>query len=80
MNDDDIACSDLVEIVTDYLEGQLDEDTAARVATHLADCPGCAEYIDQMRTTTRLVGRVPVEKLSPEVKLGLMNAFRDFHH
>ena len=80
MSDDDIACRDLVEIVTDYLEGRLDEGTASRVATHLAECTGCDEYIEQMRTTIRLVGRVPVETLSPEVKLGLMNAFRDFHH
>ena len=80
MSDDDIACRDLVEIVTDYLEGLLDAGTASRVATHLEECPGCEEYIEQMRTTIRLVGRVPVETLSPEVKLGLMNAFRDFHH
>ena len=79
MSDFDIACRDLVEIVTDYLEGLLDEGTAARVATHLEQCPGCEEYIEQMRTTIRLVGRVPVETISPEVKLGLMNAFLDFH-
>jgi len=76
---DDIACQHLVEIVTDYLEGALDPETTAAVEYHLTLCAGCSEYIDQMRTTIRLVGHVPVDSLPATVRDELVAAFRDFH-
>ena len=32
----DLTCQDFVELVTDYLEGALDEDTGRRFEEHLA--------------------------------------------
>jgi anti-sigma factor RsiW len=75
----EIRCQQVVELVTDYLEGVLDADLRARVEAHLAECEGCAEYLEQMRTTVRLLGRVPVDTLSEEAKSDLITAFRDFH-
>jgi predicted anti-sigma-YlaC factor YlaD len=49
------------------------------VEAHLALCPGCAAYIEQMHETLRVVGRVPVESLSDAARDELMNAFRTFH-
>lgn len=73
-----IDCADLVELVTDYLDGALEPDAAAEVAAHLALCPGCAAYIAQVRATTAGLGSVPVESLPPEVRESLIEAFRDF--
>ena len=75
----DIACAEVVEIVTDYLEGALDQETAAAVEYHLTLCPGCDDYLQQMRATIQLVGRVPVETLSVAARDELLTAFRDFH-
>jgi anti-sigma factor RsiW len=75
----DIACRELVEIVTDYLEGALDPATMAAVDRHLAQCPHCVLYVDQMRETISAVGHVPVDTLSEQTKAGLVAAFRDFH-
>ena len=75
----DLACATVVEIVTDYLEGALDQETAAEVEYHLNLCPGCDEYLQQMRTTIELLGHVPVETLSPAARDDLLTAFRDFH-
>lgn len=75
----DVACRDVVEIVTDYLEGVLDAATASAVEAHLQLCDGCEEYIAQMRTTIGLLGRVPLNTLSTEAKTDLMGAFRDFN-
>ena len=75
----DIACEHVVEIVTAYLEGALDRRNAAAVEYHLTLCPGCDDYLQQMRTSIQLVGRVPVETLCVTARGELLNAFRDFH-
>jgi anti-sigma factor RsiW len=74
-----LTCRDFVELVTDYLEGALDDDTARRFDEHLALCPGCATYLDQMRETASRLGTIPVESLSAESQAALLSAFRDFH-
>ena len=72
-----IRCQQVVELVTDYLEGALDSATRTELEAHLALCPGCAEYVHQIRVTLRMVGHVPLDSLSPTSKAGLLAAFRD---
>lgn len=72
-----LACAELVEILTDYLEGVLPARDAAVIEAHLALCPGCAAYLAQMRATIRVLGHVPVETLSPEATATLLAAFRE---
>jgi anti-sigma factor RsiW len=72
-----IRCDEVVELVTDYLEGALDAQTTAEFEAHLALCPGCADYLDQMRQTLRTVGSVPLDSLSESAKAALLAAFRD---
>ena len=74
-----ISCQEVVEIVTDYLEGQLDEATRTELEAHLALCPGCDLYLDQMRATIDELGHVPVESLSEQAQSDLMSAVRTFH-
>jgi Putative zinc-finger len=74
----ELDCVEVVELVTDYLEGALDPETAARVSAHLAECPGCEEYVRQIRETARSVGYLPVERLSEQARNDLLAAFRDF--
>jgi anti-sigma factor RsiW len=73
---DDLSCRELVELVTDWLEGALAPAEHARVELHLAACEGCAAYVDQMRETVRTVGRLPPEALDPVVRDELLAAFR----
>jgi predicted anti-sigma-YlaC factor YlaD len=56
-----LTCRQLVEFVTDYLEAALSPRDGARFERHLARCPGCRAYLDQMRRTIRLVGRLASE-------------------
>ena len=74
----DLTCQELVELVTDYLDGALDEETADRFEQHLAVCPGCETYLDQMKETASLLGEIPVETLSEEAQTTLLDTFRDF--
>jgi anti-sigma factor RsiW len=74
-----MACSELVELVTDYLEGRLDPADRARVEQHLSGCDACTAYVEQMRQTLGALGRIPEESISPQARDELLHAFRDWH-
>jgi anti-sigma factor RsiW len=73
-----VDCDTFVELVTAYLEGTLDPDTAQRFVAHLAECDGCDHYLEQMRVTVRALRRLPAESLSDPVRDRLLAAFRDW--
>ena len=73
-----ISCQEVVELVTDYLEGALAPDLRARFEHHLTLCDGCIWYVDQIRTTVDAVGEIREEDISPEAKDRLLAAFRDW--
>ena len=74
----DLTCQEFVELVTDYLEGALDEDTVRRFEEHMDLCQGCETYLSQMKETASRLGEIPVESLSAETQSTLLSAFRDF--
>lgn len=74
-----LDCRGLVELVTSYLEGQLDPDTERRFVEHLAECEGCDRYVEQMRETLRALGRIPGDSLPTPARDRLLHAFRDWH-
>lgn len=76
---EDVPCQDVVELVTDYLEGALDPVTATAVEAHLAGCDGCRVYVQQLRETIALLGRVPADTISAQGQATLIDAFRGFH-
>jgi anti-sigma factor RsiW len=71
-----LSCRELVELVTDYLEGALPEGGRARFEDHISRCDGCEVYLSQMRQTIELVGHLPAEALSQEAERELLEAFR----
>ena len=71
-------CDEFVELVTAYLEGTLDDATERRVVEHLAECPGCARYLEQIRHTVHTLADVPAQSLSGQARDRLLAAFRDF--
>lgn len=73
-----LSCREIVEIVTDYLEGDLDRATATALETHLELCPGCLHYLDQLRETIAITGNVSSDSLPAETQAGLLEAFRTF--
>jgi anti-sigma factor RsiW len=73
-----ISCQELVELVTDYLEGALPPDDVARFEHHLALCEGCAFYVEQIRMTVAALGRIGPDDVPADVRDGLVAAFRDF--
>jgi anti-sigma factor RsiW len=75
----EMTCRELVELVTEYLEGALPARDRARFDRHIAACPYCTNYLDQMRITIRTLGRLEEESISAEAKDALLGAFRDWN-
>jgi len=73
-----LTCRELVELVTDYLEGVLPQLERARFEDHLAGCGPCTKYLAQMRRTLTLVGRLTEGSVSAEAREALLGAFRDW--
>ena len=71
-----MTCRELVELVTDYLEGKLPADDKRRLEAHLDECPYCMEYIDQMRQTIAALGALTEDSISAQKRGELLEAFR----
>jgi len=75
----EITCKELVEVVTDYLEGRMPADRRLLFEEHVAFCSWCRTYLDQMRETIRLTGTLTEDDLSPETRDALLEAFRNWN-
>ncbi len=77
---DPFDCKMLVELVTDWLEGELPEPTRSELELHVATCAGCIAYVEQMRTTQAALARLEsvetIEPPEPGVRDELLAVFR----
>jgi anti-sigma factor RsiW len=73
---DGLACAEAVEIITDYLEGALPAAQARRLELHLASCPGCTEYMEQMRALAGSLGGLTEGSIPAEMRDRLIDCFR----
>ncbi|HEU5279142.1 MAG TPA: zf-HC2 domain-containing protein [Gaiellaceae bacterium] len=71
----ELACNEIVELVTAYLEDALTPTDRERFEEHLVFCDGCGTYLEQMRATIQLTGRLD-DRLEPELEQRLLEAFR----
>jgi anti-sigma factor RsiW len=75
----ELTCQELVELVSSYLDDALSAGERARFDAHLATCPGCVAYVDQIRTTVRLTGeQLHEDSLSAEAREVLLAQFRNW--
>jgi anti-sigma factor RsiW len=74
---EDLACVAVVEIVADYLEGTLPPDEERRLRHHLDTCPGCAEYLKQLRTVAGSLRGVTEDSFPAEMRERLVADFSD---
>lgn len=73
-----MTCIELVELVTDYLEGSMPADERARFDEHISGCEGCTTYMEQLRITIRLTGMLTEEQIALDARAALLDAFRDW--
>jgi anti-sigma factor RsiW len=73
---DELVCQQVVELVSDYLEGALSRRDRRRFERHIRGCPNCTAYLEQMRVTIAETGRLTPEDLSPEARDEFTELFR----
>jgi predicted anti-sigma-YlaC factor YlaD len=74
----DLTCQELVELVTDYLEGALPDGDRLDFERHLVWCSWCRDYVDQVRTTIELTGEPDAAEPPAPLREQLLDAFRDW--
>lgn len=79
MTYEDLPCRDFVELTTDYLEGTLSAEQRLVVELHLATCSPCVDYLDQLRTTLRVMGKLGKSDVPAPVMESLVAAFRELN-
>ena len=73
-----MSCKELVELVTDYLEGALPAEDVADFEKHLSMCTGCRNYLTQMRQTIQTLGNLTEESIAEDTKQELLALFHDW--
>lgn len=71
-----LTCKEMVELVTDYLEGALPPGMRKRFDQHLTACDPCVVYIEQMRQTIATLGKLPKESIPASAIDTLREHFR----
>lgn len=72
----DLACQELVELVTAYFDGSLSWADRRRFRAHIRGCEHCTAYVEQMRQVIEATGRLEPEDLSDDARVELLEAFR----
>jgi anti-sigma factor RsiW len=74
-----VTCKEFVEVLTDYLDGALDPGERSEIERHIVICRGCSNYIEQMRSTIHLLGRLADEGPGDAHTEKLLGMFREWH-
>ena len=78
MSTTELTCQELVELVTDYLEGVLRPEEQARFARNLSICPGCTTYVEQFRETIALTGALREQDVPPVARSAMLAQFANW--
>ena len=78
MPDHEMSCQELVELITEYLEGTLPIAEQERFEAHLGVCVGCTNYLQQMRQTIHTLGQLTEETIAPQTRDELLQVFRNW--
>lgn len=78
-NVEPLSCKELVELVTDYLDGALPAADRLRFEEHLADCDDCPRYLRQIELTVLLTGSLTEQSIPVDAKDRLLDVFRRWH-
>lgn len=76
---EELVCREFVELVTEYLEASVLEPLKTRIEEHLDECVDCERYLDQIRQTISLLGKLAgAAPVSDEAQTELTELFRQW--
>jgi predicted anti-sigma-YlaC factor YlaD len=78
VNQNQLNCQEVVELVTDYLEQALLPEMQAQFEEHIAECPGCDTYLEQVQQTILMLRKLTEQQMFPKTKQELVEIFRNW--
>jgi predicted anti-sigma-YlaC factor YlaD len=78
VNKNQLNCQEVVELVTDYLEQALLPEMQAQFEEHIAECPGCDTYLEQVQQTILMLRKLTEQQMFPKTKQELVEIFRNW--
>ena len=73
----DVACRQVVELLTDYLEGALDGGDRVALEQHLLTCAGCTTYLEQLRSSIQVTQNLRPEDVPDQLMDRLLRIFEE---
>ena len=73
-----LSCQEVVELVTDYLEQALLPETQSQFEEHIAKCPGCDNFLEQVQQTISMLRKLSEQQTFPDTKKDLLEIFRNW--
>lgn len=62
------TCRAIVDVLCDYLEGELPPEEERDFDSHMADCPPCVSFLKTYKKTTEICRSLSPEEIPPELK------------
>ena len=77
--EDEMRCVEFVELISDYLQGDVSDEQRFRIEHHLEGCAGCRAALEQIKTVIRVTGRLTaadVASIDPLIRDRLLSTLR----
>ena len=68
---DGVNCRDLLDKLSEYIDGELDPRLCQEIERHMADCHPCLLFVDSLKKTITLYKYATSEPLPKEVHIRL---------
>lgn len=78
MTSSPLSCQELVELVTEYLDGALASEDSLAFERHVAICPPCRGYVAEIRQTIAAAGELTEDNIPPAARDGMLDVFRSW--
>jgi anti-sigma factor RsiW len=64
-------CDDVIQLLTDYLDGELEPESQSQLDLHFKKCPPCVTFLETFRATIELTGTFRCEDIPESVSTKL---------
>lgn len=71
-------CKEYFERISEYLDGELDDDICRKIERHLQDCPECRKCLNSLEKTTQLCKEAGKEEIPVDISERLRSTLREF--
>jgi anti-sigma factor RsiW len=71
MQEEKYSCQEVVDLLSDYIDGECPPDVRGLIDTHLADCPDCIAFVNTLRKSLVMAKALSYSEIPKEVRVRL---------